>query len=104
MPKPTRSCFTSKTLVSKVCDETLTKHFLNPFRSGIINDDTCVPGTGHAILIYGYGTATRKGGVTIDYWLCKNSWSNGWGDNGYFKMIRGKNMCGITGYLIYPTV
>ena len=31
----------------------------------------------------------------IPYWQIQNSWGTQWGDNGYFKMIRGKNSCGI---------
>jgi cathepsin B len=27
--------------------------------------------------------------------LLANQWNRGWGDDGYFKIIRGKNECGI---------
>ncbi|TGZ62829.1 hypothetical protein CRM22_007234 [Opisthorchis felineus] len=45
---------------------------------------------GHAIRILGWG---EENGVP--YWLIANSWNEGWGDDGYFKMLRGKNECGI---------
>ena len=46
--------------------------------------------SGHAIEITGWGV--EKG---IPYWQIKNSFGKSWGDGGYFKMIRGKNSCGI---------
>jgi len=45
---------------------------------------------GHAIEIVGWGEDKGK-----KYWIIKNSWGKEWGDNGYFKMIRGINNCQI---------
>mmetsp|Transcript_29117 Transcript_29117/g.65996 ORF Transcript_29117/g.65996 Transcript_29117/m.65996 type:complete len:354 (-) Transcript_29117:174-1235(-) len=73
---------------------------LRHYSSGVYSSTTCV-GTpdkvNHAVLAVGYGT---EGGVT--YWTIKNSWGFGWGDNGYFKIQRGNNMCGISVCASFP--
>ena len=45
---------------------------------------------GHAIRILGWG---KENGVP--YWLVANSWNTDWGDNGYIKILRGSDECGI---------
>merc|ERR1712055_761121 len=52
----------------------------------------CHPGTStdHAISVVGYGSENG-----VPYWLIKNSWGTGWGDNGFIKLARGSGMCGI---------
>merc|ERR1712180_171312 len=44
----------------------------------------------HAVTVVGYGTENGT-----PYWLIKNSWGTTWGENGFMKMKRGVNMCGI---------
>jgi len=50
---------------------------------------------GHAIRMLGWG---EEGGVR--YWLCANSWNTDWGLNGFFKILRGSNHCGIEGEIV----
>lgn len=45
---------------------------------------------GHAIKILGWGVEQET-----KYWLVANSWDYDWGDNGYFKILRGVDHCGI---------
>jgi cathepsin B len=48
------------------------------------------PITGHSVEIIGWGERNNK-----PYWIVKNSWGDKWGDNGYFYILRGQNMCSI---------
>ena len=49
----------------------------------------------HAVLVVGYGPG---------YWLVKNSWGTKWGEDGYIKMKRGIDQCGIAEMASYPLV
>merc|ERR1711916_149069 len=59
------------------------------YTSGVITD-SCGTNTDHGVLLVGYGTEDG-----VDYWKVKNSWGASWGDNGFVRMTRGKNICGI---------
>lgn len=48
------------------------------------------PEGGHAVKIVGWGTENAT-----DYWLVANSWNTNWGLEGFFKIKRGSNECGI---------
>lgn len=47
---------------------------------------------GHAIRILGWGVQKPQG---TPYWLIANSWNTDWGNNGFFKILRGEDHCGI---------
>jgi len=70
------------------------------YKTGVYTTDQCKNGpmdVNHAVLAVGYGSENG-----MDYWIIKNSWGAAWGDNGYFKMQRGVNMCGIVNCNSYP--
>jgi cathepsin B len=45
---------------------------------------------GHAVRIVGWG---EENGVK--YWKVANSWNPYWGEEGYFRIVRGEDECGI---------
>jgi len=45
---------------------------------------------GHAVKIVGWGTDNG-----VNYWKVANSWNKYWGENGYFRIKRGDDDCGI---------
>jgi len=67
------------------------------YDGGILDAPNCGNTPTHAVTLIGYGTEDGK-----DYWLLKNSWGDWWGEKGYFRMARGKNMCGIADWASYP--
>ena len=60
------------------------------YKSGIYQHVTGETLGGHAVKIVGYG---EENGTP--YWKIANSWNESWGENGYFRIIRGKNHCDI---------
>jgi len=63
--------------------------FVN-YKSGVYKHTTGKVLGGHAIKMIGFGVENGT-----EYWLCQNSWTNTWGDDGYFKILKGVDECGI---------
>lgn len=74
------------------------ENFIN-YASGIYDDPLCDQEPNHAVLVIGYGTEND-----IDFWLIKNSWGTSWGEKGYMRMVRNKNMCNIMFDAIYAVL
>ena len=60
------------------------------YAGGIYQRTTGKPAGGHAVKIVGWGVENGT-----KYWKVANSWNPYWGEKGFFRIVRGKNECGI---------
>merc|ERR1712032_304230 len=60
------------------------------YTGGIVSE-CCNTDVDHAVLVVGFGEENGQ-----KYWLVKNSWGENWGEQGYIRLERGSNQCGIT--------
>jgi len=70
------------------------------YKSGVLDNSACGTQLDHGVLVVGYGTDAS---LSKDYWKVKNSWGQTWGEEGYIRMVQGKNQCGIASQASYPT-
>lgn len=71
------------------------------YKSGLYSDPSCSStNVNHAVLLVGYGTDFILG----KYWLIKNSYSTKWGEEGYMRLKRDVNQCGILVYVTYAVI
>ena len=69
------------------------------YSQGIYDEPSCSPVMlDHGVGCVGYGTEG-----STSYWIVRNSWGNGWGENGYIRMIKDKaNQCGVATMATIP--
>jgi cathepsin B len=65
------------------------------YKSGVYKHTTGQELGGHAVKMLGWGVENGN-----KYWLMANSWNTDWGDNGFFKIARGNDECGIESELV----
>jgi C1A family cysteine protease len=68
---------------------------LDRYKKGIyIYDRKSREEGGHWVVVVGWkdDAEVKNGG----YWICRNSWGEKWGENGYFRIAYGE--CGIDDY------
>ena len=77
---------------------------LQTYSSGILDKTSSqcpTSGMNHAVTMVGYGHDDSQ---DKDYWIVKNSWGKNWGEDGYFRIARGKATCGVNYYITSATV
>ena len=63
------------------------------YKGGVLDGGGCGKRIDHAVLIVGYGTQTNATtGWSIPYYIVKNSWGASWGEAGYIRIVRDKDM------------
>jgi len=68
------------------------------YKSGVYTHQTGGVDGGHAVKILGWGNENGT-----DYWLVANSWNPDWGMNGFFKIKKGTDECGIEDGIVAGT-
>lgn len=68
--------------------------FLN-YKSGVYQHESGAELGGHAVKLLGWG---EENGTP--YWLLANSWNSAWGDQGFFKILRGSDHCGVESSIV----
>ena len=70
------------------------------YNSGISNPKVCNPaGLDHGVLIVGYGVEN-----STKFWIIKNSWGEDWGEQGYYRIVRGVGKCGLNRMVVHSVV
>ncbi|XP_074286207.1 cysteine proteinase 15A-like [Silene latifolia] len=71
--------------------------YMSSYISGVSCPQYCSDDLEHGVLIVGYGSSgySPNRRQNKPYWIIKNSWGKNWGDDGYYKLCRGYNLCGI---------
>ncbi|GBP28604.1 Cathepsin L-like proteinase [Eumeta japonica] len=81
------------TIGLEVRERWLASDFFLGSRHGIYDDPLCTPlKMNHAMLLVGY---------TPQYWIILNWWGPHWGEEGYMRLRRGVNRCGVANMAAY---
>ena len=69
-----------------VCGMVITDDFAWNYGGGVFRDDSNSTDIDHDVEVVGWGEDAG-----VPYWTIRNSWGTYWGENGFFRLIRGEN-------------
>ncbi|KAL8160672.1 hypothetical protein V2J09_002209 [Rumex salicifolius] len=71
--------------------------YMQTYIGGVSCPYICSRRLNHGVLLVGYGSAAYAPARMKEkpFWIIKNSWGEHWGENGYYKICRGRNVCGV---------
>jgi C1A family cysteine protease len=75
----------------------------SPYESGIFTQCQYDSNFGldHAVQAVGYGTDSA---LNQNYWIVRNSWNAGWGENGYIRLLKEPTGTTNCGWVVSPTL
>jgi cathepsin F len=81
---------------------TMNASTLQYYTGGIIDlpNELCPVAPNHGVTLVGYGESPYG----QKYWIIRNTWGPYWGEGGYFRIVRGRGLCGINQYVISAIV
>ncbi|KAK1423905.1 hypothetical protein QVD17_19215 [Tagetes erecta] len=71
--------------------------YMQTYVGGVSCPRFCSKNLDHGVLLVGYGSGEHSPMRAKEkpYWIIKNSWGPEWGENGYYKICKGHNVCGV---------
>ncbi|XP_078447913.1 cysteine proteinase 1-like [Wolffia australiana] len=71
--------------------------FMQTYIGGVSCPYICGRHLDHGVLLVGYGSAGYSPIRLKEkpFWIIKNSWGENWGEKGYYRICRGRNVCGV---------
>ncbi|CAG9854785.1 unnamed protein product [Phyllotreta striolata] len=77
---------------------------LHQYQGGVFQSKACSMNETrltHGVLVVGYGFDDS---IDMVFWNVKNSWGENWGEQGYVKILKNTNMCGIGKKALFPNL
>ncbi|CAN8328806.1 unnamed protein product [Cochlearia groenlandica] len=71
--------------------------YMQTYIGGVSCPYICARRLNHGVLLVGYGAGAYAPARFKEkpYWIIKNSWGETWGENGFYKICKGRNICGV---------
>jgi len=73
------------------------------YTGGVVQGSSCsgdAGGIDHCVQLVGFNTDDQGN----KYWIVRNSWNTGWGDQGYIYLQFGQNTCAVADVVTYANV
>ncbi|CAG7866618.1 unnamed protein product [Brassica rapa] len=68
--------------------------YMKTYVGGVLCPYMCSRSLNHGVLLVGYGSEGSRF-KEKPHWIIKNSWGETWGESGFFKLCKGRNICGF---------